>query len=164
MASLDCGRCCRYWDEARRNPGAALVGHLLRGRANHVPTDEKGRRADCLSEHNGTACPCNRPTRQHEANRPCFKSEPMTSENVSLAFLRTRRSVNISDFRFHDLRHTAASWMRNEGRGLYTVALPQGFAHGGKVSAPQPGLPLDAVKLLDGPYAETKEEPENRPK
>jgi integrase len=37
--------------------------------------------------------------------------------------LRACRSVNVSDFRFHDLRHTAASWMRMKGADIHTVAL-----------------------------------------
>ncbi len=52
-----------------------------------------------------------------------FAGESITPENVSLAFLRACRSVKISDFRFHDLRHTAASWMRMNGADIHTVAL-----------------------------------------
>jgi integrase len=52
-----------------------------------------------------------------------FTGESITPENVSLAFLRACRSVKISDFRFHDLRHTAASWMRMHGADIHTVAL-----------------------------------------
>lgn len=46
----------------------------------------------------------------------------MTPENVSLAFLRTCRKVGIADFRLHDLRHTAASWLRMTGADLQDVA------------------------------------------
>jgi len=38
-----------------------------------------------------------------------FSADSISPENVSLAFLRACRGVHISDFRFHDLRHTAAS-------------------------------------------------------
>jgi integrase len=41
---------------------------------------------------------------------------------VSIAFMRACRSVGIRDFRFHDLRHTAASWMRMQGADIHTVA------------------------------------------
>lgn len=34
--------------------------------------------------------------------------------------------VGIEDFRFHDLRHTAASWMRMSGADIHTVALALG--------------------------------------
>jgi len=55
-----------------------------------------------------------------------FSGEQMSQENVSLAFLRACRAASISDFRFHDLRHTAASWMRMNGADIHTVALVLG--------------------------------------
>ncbi len=39
----------------------------------------------------------------------------LTGEQVSVAFARACRRVAIQDFHFHDLRHTAASWMRMSG-------------------------------------------------
>ena len=41
---------------------------------------------------------------------------------VTVAFRRACRSVHIADFRFHDLRHTAASWLRMSGADIHTVA------------------------------------------
>lgn len=52
---------------------------------------------------------------------PVFSSN-ITPENVSLQFLRACRKVGISDFRLHDLRHTAASWLRMKGADLQDVA------------------------------------------
>ena len=52
---------------------------------------------------------------------PIF-SEDIKAHNVSIAFLRACRSVGIADFRLHDLRHTAASWMRMSGADLQDVA------------------------------------------
>jgi len=49
-------------------------------------------------------------------------SPEITPENVSLAFLRTCRKTGIADFRLHDLRHTAASWLRMSGADLQDVA------------------------------------------
>lgn len=46
----------------------------------------------------------------------------LTPEQVSVAFVRVCRSLKIVDFRFHDLRHTAASWMRMSGADIHTVA------------------------------------------
>jgi len=46
----------------------------------------------------------------------------ITPERVSVAFRRTCRAIGIIDFRFHDLRHTAASWMRMGGADIHTVA------------------------------------------
>jgi integrase len=43
-------------------------------------------------------------------------------EQVSVAFARACRKVGIEDFRFHDLRHTAASWLRMSGADIHTVA------------------------------------------
>lgn len=93
-----------------------------------------------------------------------FAGEPVTPENVSLAFLRACRSVNISDFRFHDLRHTAASWMRMKGADIHTVALILGHKDlrmAARYQHLSPAFLSDAVKLLDGAYAESPEQPEN---
>jgi len=87
-----------------------------------------------------------------------FNGEPVTPENVSLAFLRACRSVNVSDFRFHDLRHTAASWMRMKGADIHTVALILGHKDlrmAARYQHLSPAFLSDAVKLLDGAYAES---------
>jgi integrase len=44
-------------------------------------------------------------------------------ERVSVAFQRVCRKLGIADFHLHDLRHTAASWLRMEGADIHTVAL-----------------------------------------
>jgi len=41
---------------------------------------------------------------------------------MSVAFTRLCRTLKIEDFHFHDLRHTAASWMRMRGADIHTVA------------------------------------------
>jgi integrase len=46
----------------------------------------------------------------------------ISPEQVSMAFSRVCRKVGIDDFRFHDLRHTAASWLRMQGADIHTVA------------------------------------------
>lgn len=46
----------------------------------------------------------------------------ITPEQVSVTFVRVCRSLKIADFRFHDLRHTAASWLRMSGADIHTVA------------------------------------------
>ena len=86
-----------------------------------------------------------------------FSSEPVNPENVSVAFLRACRLVKISDFRFHDLRHTAASWMRMKGADIHTVALILGHKDlrmAARYQHLSPAFLSDAVKLLDGAYAE----------
>jgi integrase len=83
-----------------------------------------------------------------------FTGDSVTPDNVSIAFLRACRDVNICDFRFQDLRHTAASLMISQGadinavadflghRDLRTTARYQHLTH----------VPLSAttVRLLDG--------------
>jgi integrase len=41
---------------------------------------------------------------------------------VSVAFARLCRKQQVLNFRFHDLRHTAASWLRTKGADSHTVA------------------------------------------
>lgn len=91
---------------------------------------------------------------------PVFIGDSVTPENVSLAFLRACREVKILDFRFHDLRHTAASWMRMKGADIHTVALVLGHKDlrmAARYQHLSPAFLSDAVKLLDGAYGETKE-------
>jgi integrase len=45
-----------------------------------------------------------------------------TPDQVSLAFGRVCRDLEIVDFSFHDMRHTAASWLRMSGADIHTVA------------------------------------------
>jgi integrase len=92
-----------------------------------------------------------------------FNGEQMTPENVSLAFLRACRSVKIDDFRFHDLRHTAASWMRMSGADIHTVAQVLGHKDlrmAARYQHLSPAFLSDAVKLLDSAFAEKKAEQE----
>jgi integrase len=58
---------------------------------------------------------------KHKAIDPMFAGIEGSAE--SIAFLRACRVAKISDFRFHDLRHTAASWMRMQGADIHTVAM-----------------------------------------
>lgn len=94
-----------------------------------------------------------------------FNGEQMSPDNVSLAFLRSCRAVNISDFRFHDLRHTAASWMRMSGADIHTVALVLGHKDlrmAARYQHLSPAFLSSAVKLLDKAFAEPKKRPAKR--
>lgn len=50
----------------------------------------------------------------------------VTPDQVTTAFRRLCVSLEIENFRFHDLRHTAASWMRMSGSDTHTVGLVLG--------------------------------------
>jgi integrase len=97
------------------------------------------------------------PPKKGKSTDCIFSTEPINPENVSIAFLRACRLVKISDFRFHDLRHTAASWMRMKGADIHTVALILGHKDlrmAARYQHLSPSFLSDAVKLLDGAYAE----------
>lgn len=46
----------------------------------------------------------------------------VTPEQVSMAFHRVCEDAEIQDFRFHDLRHTHATWLRQGGTDLDVIA------------------------------------------
>lgn len=82
-------------------------------------------------------------------------SETVSPENVSLAFLRACRKVGIADFRLHDLRHTAASWLRMSGADLQDVAELLGHRDlrmTKRYSHLSPAHLSAAVKRLDGVF------------
>jgi hypothetical protein len=59
----------------------------------------------------------------HERTKPIDRIFPdITLDQVSIAFRRVCSKVGIVDFRLHDLRHTAASWLRMQGADIHTVA------------------------------------------
>ena len=49
-------------------------------------------------------------------------ADDCTADNISKGFAAVCRRLEIEDFHFHDLRHTAASWMRMKGADIHTVA------------------------------------------
>ncbi|HUN89659.1 MAG TPA: site-specific integrase [Terriglobales bacterium] len=81
-------------------------------------------------------------------------------EQVSMAFLRACKAVGVSDFRFHDCRHTAASWMRMSGADIQDVAevlghkdlrMTKRYAH------LSPQHLKETMRRLDGVYGELPE-------
>lgn len=79
---------------------------------------------------------------------------------VNVAFSRVCRAVKIADFRFHDLRRTAASWMRMKGADIHTVALLLGHKDlrmAARYQHLSPAYLSDAVKRLDGAFKECHE-------
>ena len=80
----------------------------------------------------------------------------LTGEQVSMAFQRACRRVGISDFRFHDLRHTAASWLRMKGADIHTVAQLLGHKDlrmAARYQHLSPSFLASAVATLDGTFA-----------
>ncbi len=93
-------------------------------------------------------------------------SDSVTPENVSLAFLRVCRRVGIADFRFHDLRHTAASWLRMQGADIHTVAQLLGHKDlrmAARYQHLSPAYLSDAVKRLDDIFGESLKLPAKEP-
>ena len=79
----------------------------------------------------------------------------VTPERVSVAFRRTCRALAIADFRFHDLRHTAASWLRMSGADIHTVAQLLGHKDLRMASRYQhlsPSFLAEAVSKLDAVF------------
>jgi integrase len=76
----------------------------------------------------------------------------VTPDQVSVTFRRVCRKKGIVDFRFHDLRHTAASWLRMEGADIHTVAQLLGHKDLRMAAGYQhlsPAFLADAVGRLD---------------
>ena len=94
----------------------------------------------------------------HDDARPTDCVFPsLTPENVSVAFLRLCRKVGIADFHFHDLRHTAASWLRMQGADIHTVAQILGHKDlrmAARYQHLSPAFLADAVGRLDTAFAE----------
>jgi integrase len=82
-------------------------------------------------------------------------SEISSPRQVSVAFARLCRSLKIADFRFHDLRHTAASWLRMKGADIHTVAQLLGHKDlrmAARYQHLSPSFLADAVARLDAAY------------
>jgi integrase len=83
----------------------------------------------------------------------------ITHDQVSTAFRRVCRAVNISDFRFHELGHTAASWLRMRGTDIHTVAQLLGHKDlrmAARYQHLSPAFLGDAVGRLDAVFGELR--------
>jgi integrase len=85
--------------------------------------------------------------------KPTDKLFPeITPSQVSVSFHRVCKRVGIEDFRFHDLRHTAASWLRMQGADIHTVAQLLGHKDlrmAARYQHLSPAFLADAVGKLD---------------
>jgi integrase len=80
-----------------------------------------------------------------------------TPTMVTVEFGRVVRKLKIENFRFHDLRHTAASWMRMSGADIHTVGMLLGHKDVRTAARYQhlsPAFLTDAVGKLDGVFGE----------
>lgn len=78
-----------------------------------------------------------------------------TAAQVTMKFGRVVRRLKIENFRFHDLRHTAASWMRMAGADIHTVAELLGhrnLATARRYQHLSPAYLSEAVSKLDGVF------------
>ena len=80
-----------------------------------------------------------------------------TGNQVTMAFRRACKKVCIEDFHYHDLRHTAASWMRMSGADIHTVALQLGHKDlrmAARYQHLSPAFLGEAVGKLDGVFGD----------
>jgi len=91
-----------------------------------------------------------------EPTSPVFGG--LTPEQVSVAFARVCRKLKIEDFRYHDLRHTAASWLRMQGADIHTVAQLLGHKDlrmAARYQHLSPTFLADAVNRLDAVFGDS---------
>lgn len=82
-----------------------------------------------------------------------------TPEQVSVAFQRACRDAEVADFHFHDLRHTAASWLRMQGADIHTVAQLLGHKDlrmAARYQHLSPAFLADAVGKLDAVFGDLR--------
>ena len=81
----------------------------------------------------------------------------ITPGQVTVSFRRVCKGLGIVDFRFHDLRHTAASWLRMSGADIHTVAQLLGHKDlrmAARYQHLSPAFMSDAVSKLDAVFGD----------
>jgi integrase len=90
-----------------------------------------------------------------------------TPDQVSVNFRRACARLKVADFRFHDLRHTAASWLRMSGADIHTVAQLLGHKDlrmAARYQHLSPAFLAEAVRKLDGVFGELRYQDVTAPK
>lgn len=90
-----------------------------------------------------------------------------TPDQVSINFRRACARLKVADFRFHDLRHTAASWLRMSGADIHTVAQLLGHKDlrmAARYQHLSPAFLAEAVRKLDGVFGELRYQDVTAPK
>jgi integrase len=97
----------------------------------------------------------------HPTHRPFSAYTPA---HVSVTFSRVCARLEIHDFRFHDLRHTAASWLRMQGADIHTVALLLGHKDlrmAARYQHLSPTFLSEAVGRLESVFGQLQSPPES---
>ncbi len=84
-------------------------------------------------------------------------ADRVTPDDISKGFAAVCRRVGIVDFHYHDLRHTAASWLRMQGADIHTVAQLLGHRDlrmAARYQHLSPEFLSDAVGRLDAVFGE----------
>jgi len=90
--------------------------------------------------------------------------EPVTGDAVGIAFKRACRHASVTDFRFHDLRHTFASVLVQRGVDLYRVQRLLGHRDGRmtqRYAHLAPENLREAVQVFNGDYHKFSTRPES---
>jgi integrase len=96
------------------------------------------------------------------ADRVFPLADDCTPDNISKGFAAVCRRLEIADFHFHDLRHTAASWLRMQGADIHTVATVLGHRDlrmAARYQHLSPEFLGAAVNRLDAIFGEPKKLP-----
>jgi len=93
-------------------------------------------------------------------------ADRVTLDDISKGFAAVCRRIGLEDFRFHDLRHTAASWLRMQGADIHTVAQLLGHKDLRMATRYQhlsPEFLSDAVGRLDSVFGKPAQFPAETP-
>lgn len=91
----------------------------------------------------------------------------ITPDQVTVTFRRLCKKLEILNFRFHDLRHTAASWLRMQGADIHTVAQLLGHKDlrmAARYQHLSPAFLADAVNSLDAVFGDLSHHSVTTPK
>ena len=91
----------------------------------------------------------------------------ITPDQVTVTFRRVCARLEIVNFRFHDLRHTAASWLRMQGADIHTVAQLLGHKDlrmAARYQHLSPAFLAEAVNRLDAVFGDLSHHSVTTPK
>jgi integrase len=163
-------------------PDWAARDRVARGLHRHAPGRDSGPALDaCRSERKPAHAAPNQERRRSnrllnalaadvikgqwkQGVKPTTKVFPQTDnftpDNVSKGFGVVCKNLELHDFHFHDLRHTAASWMRMQGADVHTIAQVLGHKDMRMATRYQhlsPGFLASAVGTLDTIFGQPKQ-------